>query len=218
MPQGAEVPKFRNDMAVPPGGVYFYAVETATGPVHFEAPHMHLLTGKIIRFCNVNSLPVPGNLEATIQAYMCPRIPDGFCTTPGSKESIPGLTLAKVKDFTRLIATRAFARATVFLVPQDEAERRAKICVECPKNSSQDCTVCHGLLQLVRQLVGRRETKYDAYLGTCALCSCLLRVKVHVSAEALRVATQPPERSQLPPNCWLRNVYYAEGGEGTRHG
>lgn len=204
-------------MAVPPGGLYFFDLQTPSGSVHFEAGHMHLLVDKIRRFCDVNSLPFPRDPEKTIQAFMCPRLPDGFCFSKGLAPNAHTFSLQSVKDMTRLIVQKAFRSRHPFLAPQSEAETRATICLTCPHNSSKECTVCSGLLQMVRQLVGRRETKYDPYLGTCGLCGCLLRVKVHISAGALKAATTPPPDSEIPAACWLRGVYQTASKPEERH-
>lgn len=208
---GTDKPRFRNDMAVPPGGLYFYEIETGAGPVRFESSSMEDLDRKIRLFCNANSHPFPVDLNASVQEFMCPRIQDGFCTTPGLRTPARMLTLQGVKDVTRLIVRKALSSVGTFLAPQGEAERRASICLTCPNNSVQGCTVCSGLLQLVRQLVGRRETKYDQYLGVCTLCGCLLRTKVHISAEGLKAATTPPPPEKIPAACWLEKVYYPTG-------
>jgi len=48
----------------------------------------------------------------------------------------------------------------------------------------------------------------DGYpIGTCSLCGCLLRAKVHVSSEALKASTTKPEEEDIPDFCWLHEVY-----------
>lgn len=201
--------RFKNDMAYPPGGVYFCGMDTVTGPIRFEAASLASLETLVHRFCDSNSLPRPGNFEAWVQGQMCDHMPPGFCTGPAVHRPL-SVSLQQVKDFTRVLVRRALSGTGRFFVSRMEADRRAAVCSNCPLNSNTQCTICFGLLALVRSLVGRRETKYDVGLGTCAICKCLLRVKVHVSREALARATSAPEPGSLPAGCWLRGVYWPD--------
>ena len=117
------------------------------------------------------------------------------------------MTLSGVKAFTSILFARARLSGKLFFAPPHEAEQRAKICSTCPLNNKSQCSVCGGLLALVRKLVGRRETSYDSLLGVCSLCGCLLRAKVHVSAEVLRMTPTVPAAEDVPEQCWLRGIY-----------
>lgn len=206
MPDPVQPVRFRDPSAVPPGGRYFYDIETSNGPVHFEAPDMPQLLQAIRRFCDVNSIGVDPALEQKVTEFMCGRLPDGVCTGPGARGAL-SVSLSRVKDVTRLLVRRALSSGGSFLTSLPDANARARVCVECPLNANTSCTTCNGLLQTARQLVGRRETPYDQYLGTCQLCGCMLRVKVHVSGSALAASTTPPRKESVPANCWLRGVY-----------
>lgn len=201
--------EFNRPDSVPPGGVYFYELDVGgPAPVRFESHKtVRDLAWEITSYCEVNKITVPEHLEARIVEFMCENLPAGFCrNSPHNVRKY--ITISQVKDFTTLIFKRAFSFSpTSFLASKELAESRAKTCSTCPLNDRSRCTVCGGLLSLIRKLVGRRETSYDPVLGTCNLCGCLLRVKVHVSSEALKSATQKPPEENIPEFCWLHEVY-----------
>jgi hypothetical protein len=207
--EGHPLNEFQRPDSVPPGGVYFYEVASADGPpVRFES-HKTVddLVWQVESYLAVNNFPPVEHLKAKVIEFMCDNLPSGFCRKSPAN---PGMfiTLTQVKDFTSLLFRRAVASSPLsFLSTKEEAERRASVCSECPLNDRSRCTVCGGLLAVVRRLDGRRETSYDPVLGTCRLCGCLLRVKVHVSSEALKAATTKPPEDQIPGFCWLNEVY-----------
>lgn len=201
--------EFQRPDSVPPGGVFFYELEVAgSSPVRFESHKtVQDLVWQITSYCELNKIEPPPHLKAVVVEYMCDNLPPGFCRQSSSNVR-KFLTITQIKDFTSLIFKRAFMKNPLnFLAPLTQAESRAQICSTCPLNDRSRCTVCGGLLSLIRKLVGRRETSYDPVLGTCSLCGCLLRVKVHVSSESLKLATKKPPEDQIPDFCWLHEVY-----------
>lgn len=209
-PDGKALNEFNRPDSVPPGGVYFYELATpgSSGSVRFES-HKTVddLVWQITSYCDLNKIKPPDHLKAEVVEYMCDNLPAGFCRH-SSTSARKFVTITQVKEFTSLLFKRAFSFSPAsFLAPLLEAEKRASVCSTCPLNDRTRCTVCGGLLSLVRKLVGSRETTYDPVLGTCNLCGCLLRVKVHVSSEALKAATKKPPEELIPDFCWLHEVY-----------
>jgi hypothetical protein len=206
---GQALNEFQRPDSVPPGGVYFYelSVSADSAPVRFES-HKTVddLVWQIESYCYLNKIEVPGFLKAKVVEFMCDNLPPGFCRDSSKSGNLP-LTLSQVKEFTNVLFRRAFSSAEAFFAPKEEAEKRASVCTTCPLNDRTRCTVCGGLLSLVRKLVGRRETSYDPLLGTCSLCGCLLRVKVHISSGALKASTKKPPEDKIPGFCWLNEVY-----------
>jgi hypothetical protein len=205
---GKPLNEFQRPDSVPPGGVYFYELDVGGGaPVRFESFRtVEDLVWQIESYCGLNNRAPPDHLKAVVLEFMCDNLPPGFCRTSAYNVK-RSLTLSQVKDFTNVLFRRALSSGAAFLAPQAVAEERARICTTCPLNDRSKCTVCGGLLALVRKLVGRRETRHDQLLGTCALCGCLLSVKVHVSSEALKASTNKPPAEQIPDFCWLNEVY-----------
>lgn len=93
------------------------------------------------------------------------------------------------------------------LVPQEEAERRANICMtsgpdggKCPNNIVVGgCRGCYFIDSALSRLLKGRNTV--AQPDTCRNCGCLLKAKVHVPNDILDEAerTQPVE---YPSWCW----------------
>jgi hypothetical protein len=95
-------------------------------------------------------------------------------------------------------------------VPQEVADARAAICVTCPNNAANpgSCGGCADrILRGITRLIGRRRTRYDASLGSCAICSCSLAVAVHFPLEAQQagLSEELREAFRAVPFCWKRD-------------
>ncbi len=88
------------------------------------------------------------------------------------------------------------------VVPQEESERRAAICVTCPHNQIiSGCAGCHGVGEIVSALTGNRTTSVDDRLNACRVCAgCSLKAKVHLPKEVIDISAYA---AQLPKFCWL---------------
>lgn len=89
-------------------------------------------------------------------------------------------------------------------VPQEEAERRASICLSgasgrpCPYNQHIDgCLGCKGAGKAIEAIVGKKSTSQDKNLHVCTACGCALKIKVHLPLEVVHV-----DESKLPSFCW----------------
>lgn len=86
------------------------------------------------------------------------------------------------------------------LVPQEEAERRAQICVQCPLNVGMGgCAPCKGAVSAFRDQFLRRSTTVDERLKSCGVCGCDNRTQVHVPLDVL---TRARETLEYPGFCW----------------
>jgi hypothetical protein len=90
-------------------------------------------------------------------------------------------------------------------VPQEEAERRAAICSECPENGEQEIATCVGCFtaKFVTQAAEALSTKhssFDSRLNTCKKCQCSLVLKIHVNREAM-----VDKEIDWPKPCWMRD-------------
>lgn len=188
--------RFKDPNIVPPGGRYFYTVPQ-TGAA-FEAFDRYRLLDDVTRHLRASGLPVPETLAADMEDFMCQRLPSGFCKGDSGPWR-PYITSHSLREFTRMLFRRAGNRATV---EPRQADERAKTCLSCPENLRGVCTTCDGLEGFVRTLVGvHRATPYDAALGACGRCGCLLRVKVHIPIEHLAPTSKITE---YPEGCWIR--------------
>lgn len=86
---------------------------------------------------------------------------------------------------------------------QEEAERRAAICVSCPLNKAiSSCWGCRGVGEAVSALSGNRTTSLDGKLHACSACGCVLRAKVHLPREVINAE---PYAHRLSGMCWLKD-------------
>lgn len=96
-------------------------------------------------------------------------------------------------------------------VVSEEANRRAKICTDCPQNGKGDWTRFFTVpasnfikkqLSILRDL--DLKTSHDALLGVCEACGCPLHLKVWAPMEHI-LKNQPPDvDAQLDPRCWIK--------------
>ncbi len=88
-------------------------------------------------------------------------------------------------------------------VSQEEANRRAEICVGCPLNQTAylpGCGGCTDLAARVFKFIGNKKTPLDANLKSCGHCGCQNSVIVWAPLDALvRNETELPAP---PPWCW----------------
>jgi len=182
--------KFRMSRVVPPGGVYAYVVD-ATGAA-FSRPTMSTLLDAVRGHLRANGLPVPGDLAAVVEDYVCRHAPEGFCY--GDAEGRPvvrGVTLPQIKAATqRLVA--AGGRTT-----PGEARTRVDICGRCACNDRRMCPSCVGLISWARKLVGASCPR-DEWLGVCSVDCVALAAKVHVA--------RVPGDEGYPEGCWARKT------------
>lgn len=95
-------------------------------------------------------------------------------------------------------------------VAHELAEKRAGICVGCPKNSEPnwlqriDAAVAaqiQSLVEIKNDL--KLSTLQDEHIHTCSACDCFLKLKVHVPIEHVRTNTSEAVKAQLDPRCWV---------------
>jgi hypothetical protein len=194
--------KFRFRASEPPCGYSYRVIPTGD----------ELLAGSLAAVVNQarvvytrNKLTPPADLAAQIEHSICLRSP-GFCSgtrEPGDEASM-NLSVTGVKESAaRMKKIRLKWPPGRFLASPVLAEQRAAVCVACPYNHVGFCTTCHGLKGFAEEVVGDRRTSLDGKLGVCAVCSCISKTKIHVSAEALKAHRRPKEEGTYPSACWL---------------
>jgi len=175
--------KYRN--ASPPGGVYEYSLngETVSDRSRIE------ISRKATRMRIQAGLLVFGDGFPHVMEYMCPSLPNGFCTAPSTGKSV---NPAEVKRQT----------STLFgmrLLPVDEIERREEICRNCPSHQRRGfCPTCTGLHQWVYNgFRGQRpKIPQDIICGACAEDLFL------VVASASVADLPPTPGANYPEGCW----------------
>jgi hypothetical protein len=92
------------------------------------------------------------------------------------------------------------------LVQKEEAEHRGGICAACVANIDvPGCKPCIGLANTVLDVKGKKSTKADGFLRSCAICKCSNEAQIWVKKEILLTGTSPEQLArmrELNPECW----------------
>lgn len=92
-------------------------------------------------------------------------------------------------------------------VPQELADKRASICVQCSRNVPGSWyTVAPA--EIIRATLSKRsdvklETPHDEQLKSCDVCKCLNRLKVWCPMEHIVSRTKPEIMAEFPAHCWI---------------
>lgn len=195
MGETKELWKFKYKNYAPPGGIWFYV--TPESSQYFESRTSLIdLQNKVFNHYSLNNKPVPENLKAIIEDYMCHNIPGNFCEGGENPNVLDMFTVLKLSE---LLFRRIVSRD--FFVTAKQADDRARTCTTCRMNLKHMCTACNGLRETFRKLVANRKTPYDPGLGVCGACGCGLAAKVHIARKYL--ADNPNKRLDYPDNCWM---------------
>lgn len=187
---------------VPPGG--FSYTEPESG-VRFRHIVFADLLEKVRLHRIANGYPLPPGWEETVEDEACATQPtniwryvDGEQT---QAEPPRRLHISDVKNFARVVG--AWMGTGAEYVETQEAERRADICMACPKNQPiEGCTPCAQLIETISKAVAGRSTSKDAGLQGCAVCSCSNRVQVHIPLEVLQRGVT--DEMIFPAWCWKK--------------
>ena len=135
--------------------------------------------------------------------------------TPSQKKTSTGLfknaanAVANVK--TAVAIYRDLFGPDGKVVAKEEAERRAAICILCPKNDTAGGLKKYFVKEAARELMGvfgmlkdmDVTTSHDDKLGVCEACECPMVAKVHVSNEILKKHIKPDQVDKLHQDCWI---------------
>jgi hypothetical protein len=161
----------------------------------------------------INRREVPIDLAAQMEDQLCQTLDPGWCMfdDPARPRVSTELTWS---DMTRGLQT--FGRwlgSGLKTVPQSEADRRALICSRCYLNVHiEGCSNCQ---KLVKEVSGSLSSRHDASLKGCAVCKCVLKVKVHLPQSVLDRENEKLQEF-YPVHCWLNkdSVNYARHDAG----
>jgi hypothetical protein len=169
-------------------------VQPETGAV-FHAFSYWELADKVRKHRAAMNLDLAKSWEDRFQDDLCRQNEEAPCHgRVDTKKDSRRLTL---QDLRRFMSTISKWDGT--LVAREEAERRAAICIACPKNQSvRGCWGCAGLLkEVVKFLQGKKGTTVDSALESCGVCGCVLRAKVWMPLDT-------KDGLEYPSHCWQR--------------
>jgi len=154
------------------------------------------MVGKCEKLIISKGLTPPPDLVTQIEHNICVRLAGNTSCVPCTKQK-QTLGFPQIVRWVR--AMYQFAINGKFeLVPQEEAERRAKICAACPHQiPTSGCWGCKGIAGMLPKIAGARTTSYDPQLKACGVCGCYSAIAVHLPVE-----TQGGEDLKFPEFCW----------------
>ena len=193
--------KWSNKSRTPRDGWRYYQAETNT---MITAPHWNGLLQLVSEHRSANNLPIEPGWDREIEEYMCNEIPDG-CHEVAEIKAGP-VTMSQVLTFTQILG-ESILRGNQ-RVEQDEADRRALICANCPANvEPEGCVPCglQGVAKLLTRFVGGGKTLHDNRLNSCKHCGCLNKAQVWFPLSLLQKHTSKRVMNELPHNCWKKH-------------
>lgn len=202
--------KFISDSTVPPGSKYFFQISALrdygykglpeTANAKFEHVQEATVKAMVKDYLRRNGLEVPENLGAMIRDYICRASPQGFCHGESDLPTTKFISKSQIAEGTKLLFNKVRMSEEDFYVSQEEADRRARICADCPFNLRGICVSCTSTLgDLASRLISNRKSQFESHLDTCAHCGCALRAKVFISIKALAITQKHP----YPTWCWM---------------
>lgn len=194
----------------PPGGWYW--VEPSTKRI-FKHYARDAFFAEIREHRLRQGIPIEPDWMEAIEDEICRNHPHWGKEVCGRTERYGErrpISLAAMQSFLNVMAhwITGIIRGREVFVPQEEAEKRAEICVTCDfnMNIAGSCGACADRLARALAIIGSRRTRLDDKLGACGICSCALRVAVHVPLEAQHagLSQELKEDFRRVDYCWKR--------------
>ena len=221
--------KNRNNL--PPGGYVFYQPETGWSPnpwVSFDDQVKAIVEHRQAnpRFnLSTNSSEVAQQLDdyTTLRLEKIPGgnnwlVPNASAPPPESFQRHlphrPAVGAAGVADYAKDVVAGIGLWTEWFgskPVDKKTAEKRAAICVDCPKNVRgnwmQKFSEAAGteLLSIMGSMKKQKmQTKHDDSLGVCGVCNCPMKAKVWSPMDLIQKHMRDEHRPELWEKCWIR--------------
>lgn len=178
--------RFRHYHSDPPGGVYFFAI----GDDYVESRSRAEIKDMAIAVYKKHGKVPPFDVFECVMEYMCPKMPDGFCTGPSTETAV---SVSIIKENTRQLFRKKVADPIVI-------RERLHTCLSCPENSRAVCPSCCGLTDwVVRNMTGRTRIPADEFAFVCGPAQAFV--------SALVTAEDPgPAPEGCHKDCWrLKN-------------
>ena len=150
----------------------------------------------------------PPNYEAYFENAVCEALSPERAAVEcryvdkDSPEVIQKQRIVTMDDVWRFLrAMKNFIAGGATLVDQPEAERRALVCAQCPRNIEiSGCKWCSGLVSAATEVMGGRTTSADGRLLSCEVCGCDNKAAVHFPLSTVDGSLDYPEW------CWKREA------------
>jgi len=200
-------PHLTSRIRAPYGGMY--RIEDPLTKFPIEGTTYEMVINRAVAYRKANSIPIGLEFEEELEVQICQRYPQE-CEV--SRRGM-GLTLVAPGLYDVARASAVMIKHKVNdseLVSQEEADRRAQICRQCPLRAQMTlpCSRCFSALEnVVGWITGARGTPYDEKLSACGVCHCYISASVWLplSTQCLAVTDDMKERFAFAKdsfNCW----------------
>lgn len=164
----------------------------------FQASSEQELTSQIIAYRAQNNLEPIDGLHIVLENYWCQQAQNAGKCQNCTEEITRGFT-TYIKGGIALLKTMMFKR----FASQEVAEARAKQCSTCRYNVAIEKTDAFFKWSndIAIQCVGQRKTSLDDKIYVCAVCTCVLKSKVHIQQPLDPFTPKQVERMKSV-NCW----------------
>lgn len=209
----------------PPGGFQFFQPQTRWKAPYPMADTFDATVRKIIAHRQLNpqhKLSLDYDVVAReLEVFNCTRIGgDGhWCDGEYAQKKTPQNGGSSVRA--ALAGARNLAGGASLLkdwlgaggktVGQEQAQSRANVCIECPKNTAGNFLVSkitkavadavHAQLRLKHQM--QLSVEGEEKLQTCSICLCQTNLKVWVPPQVIKEHTSNKLLAEFPGNCWI---------------
>lgn len=201
-----------NTQVTPPGGWNYKQPES--GAV-FKSYDYKSWKDAVLSHRKANGYPIPINFEQELINDACHQNPDwkgNSCKNilNRNRRKVP-LSFERAVAFLKVLQSFVVDSKAQF-VDQEEAERRASMCVGCPNNqeTSFGCGACVAVVDgFISALLGKKSTTSDQKLGFCAICSCKNSISVHYPLEAQKHGLTEEMKQmfhEMEDQCWKKDI------------
>lgn len=194
--------RYQDPNSSPPGNKFPYR-DPETGE-KFAHTSLNGLKLQVKAHRTGNNLPIGTAINEDIEDASCRQViaehpgyngcVDSEGLTPFGKAG--KVTMQMVSDAMNILYMRVMKGEEP--ISQEEANRRAAICITCPLNVDAGACVSCKLKGLMRTLKGGRKVAGENQLKACDACGCDLKTKVWFRKEAVY-----REGVEYPSFCWM---------------
>ncbi|HUD76207.1 MAG TPA: hypothetical protein VMQ76_14125, partial [Terracidiphilus sp.] len=190
---------------VPHGGWNFPVAEG----VKLEGQTEEILTKNIYEYRLRNNIPI-GDIEQDINAYYCKNWPDN-CVKEAHEMGGPRAEFPHSEPIGNRVARWASMLLHSMppgghkLVMQPEATSRARVCIDCPKNTPWrgGCGGCSkSAVTLLAQLRKTNRTPHDGNLMACGVTGWDNCTAAWCTEAQLPITEE--QRAAMPDKCWRK--------------
>jgi len=184
---------------VPPDGYRWTCPDCGYQVQHIEKQEWFRLACKHVAS---NHGEVSYQLMAQMEHQLCQTLPPGWCMYDDENRPRPPFALSWDDVKAGLATFKNWSLSGFKTVDQAEAERRARICVNCYLNTHvQGCATCH---RLALEILPDHHTPLDSSLRACAVCKCLNQKKIWFDLQVLRDSSSEDQEKMYPSFCWMK--------------